>query len=151
MYHQEGIIQKIYVISAKTSFSKFLRYYRSGVEMVRMANVYLEEGSLEDAYVLYLKFMTLFIEKIRKHPDFASVPENVRAMNSEKLREVLPKCEKLKAKLVDTYTKDYNQFLTQQVCFYSNFIFYFNDLFLFLSYYGYILENKSRTRKTTTN
>lgn len=83
--------------------------------MVRMANVYLEEGSLENAYVLYLKFMTLFIEKIRKHPDFATVPENVRVTNSEKLREVLPRAEKLKAKLLELYTKEYNHYLEEQV------------------------------------
>jgi STAM-binding protein len=33
-------------------------YYRSGLEMVWMANVYLKEGSLENAYILYMKFMT---------------------------------------------------------------------------------------------
>ena len=35
------------------------RYFRSGVEMERMASVYLEEGNLENAYVLYNKFITL--------------------------------------------------------------------------------------------
>ena len=34
------------------------RYLRSGVEMERMAAVYLEEGSLENAYVLYTKLIT---------------------------------------------------------------------------------------------
>ncbi|CAH1405822.1 unnamed protein product [Nezara viridula] len=34
------------------------RYYKSGLEMVRMANVYLDEGSLENAFILYMKFMT---------------------------------------------------------------------------------------------
>lgn len=86
------------------------------MEMVRMANVYLDEGSLENAYVLYLKFITLFIEKIRKHPEFASVPENVRATNSEKLREVFPKAEKLKAKLVEVYTREHNNYIEQLVC-----------------------------------
>lgn len=98
--------------------------------MVRMANVYLEEGSLENAYVLYLKFMTLFLEKIRKHPDFASVPENLRAVNSEKLREVLPKAEKLKAKLVDIYTKEYNHYLEEQVCLIPLFKIYFLSIIL---------------------
>lgn len=34
------------------------RYLRSGVEMERMAEMYLAEGSLENAYVLYTKFIT---------------------------------------------------------------------------------------------
>lgn len=100
------------------------RYYRSGLEMVRMANVYLEEGSLENAYVLYLKFVTLFVEKIRKHPEYTSVPEGIRATNSEKLREVFPKAEKLKLKLVEIYSKEYNQYLEQQVKDFSSFYFY---------------------------
>uniref|UniRef100_W5KK33 STAM binding protein like 1 n=1 Tax=Astyanax mexicanus TaxID=7994 RepID=W5KK33_ASTMX len=53
------------------------RYFRSGVEMERMAAVYLEEGSLENAFVLYNKFITLFVEKLPSHRDYqqCSVPE----------------------------------------------------------------------------
>ncbi|KAJ9586655.1 hypothetical protein L9F63_019757, partial [Diploptera punctata] len=85
------------------------RYYRSGLEMVRMANVYLEEGSLENAYILYMKFMTLFIEKIRHHPDFKTVSVTDRATNAQKLREVLPKAEKLKSQLLEQYTREYER------------------------------------------
>lgn len=91
------------------------RYYRSGIEMVRMANVYYNEGSLENAYVLYLKFMTLFLEKIRKHPEFNSVPIDVKARNQSKLREILPKAEKLKQQLLDQYKDDYNIYLAEVV------------------------------------
>ncbi|MEQ2206639.1 AMSH-like protease, partial [Xenoophorus captivus] len=54
------------------------RYFRSGVEMERMAAVYLEEGSLENAYVLYTKFITLFVEKLPSHRDYqqcSAIPE----------------------------------------------------------------------------
>lgn len=34
-----------------------IRYYRSGNEMVRMANVYLSEGNFEQAYVLYQRYL----------------------------------------------------------------------------------------------
>lgn len=83
------------------------RYYRSGLEMVRMANVYLAEGSLENAYILYMKFMTLFLEKIRKHPEYGAVPAPVKAVNQAKLKEVMPKAEKLKQKLLDQYAKEH--------------------------------------------
>lgn len=89
------------------------RYYRSGLEMVRMANVYYSEGNLENAYCLYLKFMTLFLEKIRKHPDFNTVPAHMKAANQSKLREVLPKAEKLKEKLLEIYKQDYNNYCAQ--------------------------------------
>ncbi|KOB66053.1 Amsh [Operophtera brumata] len=74
------------------------RYYRSGLEMVRMANVYLAEGSLENAYILYMKFMTLFLEKIRKHPEYANVPAQVKAVNQSKLKEEVRRQEEERRK-----------------------------------------------------
>lgn len=85
--------------------------------MVRMANVYLEEGSLENAYILYLKFMTLFLDKIRKHPEFSTVTAQEKATNQIKLREVLPKAEKLKEQLLQRYTEEYNRYLQEEVSF----------------------------------
>lgn len=83
--------------------------------MVRMANVYLAEGSLENAYILYMKFMTLFLEKIRKHPEYAGVPAQVKAVNQAKLKEVMPKAEKLKQKLLDQYSKEHTAYLANTV------------------------------------
>ena len=34
------------------------RYFRSGLEMIRMANVYYDEKDFESAFVLYSKFIT---------------------------------------------------------------------------------------------
>ncbi len=34
------------------------RYFRSGMEMIRMAHVYGEEGNTEHAFVLYNKYIT---------------------------------------------------------------------------------------------
>lgn len=34
------------------------RYYRSGVEILRMATVYSEEGNIERAFILYNKYIT---------------------------------------------------------------------------------------------
>lgn len=34
------------------------RYFRSGVEMLRMATVYCDEGNLEHAFILYNKYIT---------------------------------------------------------------------------------------------
>lgn len=34
------------------------RYYRSGVELIRMANVYAGEGNTENAFILYNKYIT---------------------------------------------------------------------------------------------
>lgn len=34
------------------------RYYRSGVEIIRMATIYSEEGNIERAFILYNKYIT---------------------------------------------------------------------------------------------
>jgi len=90
------------------------RYYRSGLEMVRMANVYLDEGQLENAYILYMKFATLFLEKIRTHPAYSSVSAADKAQNQQKLREVLPRAEELKVQLLSKYSLEYERYLSDQ-------------------------------------
>lgn len=68
--------------------------------------------------------LRLFLEKIRQHPDFTSVSVSDRALNAQKLREVLPKAEKLKTRLLEQYTHEYKQYYEEQV-----------NLFLFSYFY----------------
>ncbi|NXL84199.1 STABP protein, partial [Alectura lathami] len=92
------------------------RYYRSGVEILRMAMVYLEEGNIEHAFILYNKYITLFIEKLPKHRDYktAIIPEKKETM--KKLKEVaFPRAEDLKKELLKRYTKDYAKYNEQKV------------------------------------
>ncbi|XP_034049887.1 AMSH-like protease isoform X2 [Thalassophryne amazonica] len=91
------------------------RYFRSGVEMERMAAVYLEEGSLENAYVLYNKFITLFVEKLPTHRDYhqCSIPEKQLIM--KKLQDVaFPRKDELKKRLEDKYSREHSQYLRTQ-------------------------------------
>uniref|UniRef100_A0A8C0SVQ2 STAM binding protein like 1 n=1 Tax=Canis lupus familiaris TaxID=9615 RepID=A0A8C0SVQ2_CANLF len=71
------------------------RYFRSGVEMERMASVYLEEGNLENAFVLYNKFITLFVEKLPSHRDYqqCAVPEKQDIMKNKYKAEILKQLE----------------------------------------------------------
>ncbi|CAK6983165.1 AMSH-like protease [Scomber scombrus] len=91
------------------------RYLRSGVEMERMANVYLEEGSLENAYVLYTKFITLFVEKLPAHRDYqqCSVPEKQLIM--KKLQDVaFPRRDELRKRLQEKYSREHSEYLRAQ-------------------------------------
>ncbi|XP_030631325.1 AMSH-like protease [Chanos chanos] len=91
------------------------RYFRSGVEMERMAAVYLEEGSLENAFVLYNKFITLFVEKLPTHRDYqqCNVPEKQVIM--KKLQEVaFPRKDQLKKLLHEKYSKEHSEYLKSQ-------------------------------------
>ncbi|XP_068585273.1 AMSH-like protease isoform X3 [Cebidichthys violaceus] len=91
------------------------RYFRSGVEMERMAEVYLQEGSLENAYVLYTKFITLFVEKLPAHRDYqnCSLPEKQLIM--KKLQEVaFPRKDELKKRLQEKYSREHTEYLRAQ-------------------------------------
>uniref|UniRef100_A0A2K5PUD3 AMSH-like protease n=1 Tax=Cebus imitator TaxID=2715852 RepID=A0A2K5PUD3_CEBIM len=88
------------------------RYFRSGVEMERMASVYLEEGNLENAFVLYNKFITLFVEKLPNHRDYqqCAVPEKQDIM--KKLKEIaFPRTDELKNDLLKKYDIEYQEYL----------------------------------------
>lgn len=82
--------------------------------MLRMANVYLNEGNHENAFILYMRYMTLFIEKIRQHPDFESVKPQVKAINKTIKDEIMPTTEKLRNKLLLQYKREYEQFLANK-------------------------------------
>ncbi|XP_016921698.1 STAM-binding protein isoform X2 [Apis cerana] len=87
------------------------RYYRSGVEMIRMADMCMKDNNLEYAYFLYVKFITIFVEKIRNHPQFDTVPLKDKEHNQQTLRKVLPKAEELKKQLLEQYQTELNKYM----------------------------------------
>lgn len=51
------------------------RYFRSGMEMIRMANIYTEEGNIEHAFVLYNKYITWVSFHISVRIDWSKLKE----------------------------------------------------------------------------
>ncbi|XP_040202001.1 STAM-binding protein isoform X1 [Rana temporaria] len=93
------------------------RYYRSGVELIRMANVYTGEGNTEHAFILYNKYITLFIERLPKHRDYKTVNAIEKKETLKKLKDVaFPKAEELKKELHKRYGKEYTEFLAKKKC-----------------------------------
>uniref|UniRef100_A0A672SIM9 STAM-binding protein-like A n=1 Tax=Sinocyclocheilus grahami TaxID=75366 RepID=A0A672SIM9_SINGR len=91
------------------------RYFRSGLEVIRMAHVYAEEGNTEHAFVLYNKYITLFIEKLPKHPEYklCGIPEKKETLR--KLKETaFPQAEQLKKHLLRRYEKEYAEFISKK-------------------------------------
>ncbi|XP_077699052.1 STAM-binding protein isoform X2 [Canis aureus] len=87
------------------------RYFRSGVEIIRMASIYSEEGNIEHAFILYNKYITLFIEKLPKHRDYKSAVIPEKKDTVKKLKEIaFPKAEELKEELLKRYTKEYIEY-----------------------------------------
>uniref|UniRef100_A0A3B3I9U6 STAM binding protein b n=1 Tax=Oryzias latipes TaxID=8090 RepID=A0A3B3I9U6_ORYLA len=91
------------------------RYFRSGMEMIRMALIYTEEGNVEHAFVLYNKYITLFIEKLPKHRDYktANIPEKKDTL--KKLKDVaFPQAEILKKALLRRFEEEHAQYLIKK-------------------------------------
>ncbi|KAF3695396.1 STAM-binding protein-like A [Channa argus] len=91
------------------------RYFRSGMEMIRMAIIYTEEGNAEHAFVLYNKYITLFIEKLPKHRDYktANIPEKKDTL--KKLKDVaFPQAEILKKALLKRFEQEHEQYLVKK-------------------------------------
>lgn len=82
------------------------RYFRSGKEMIRMAEVYHEENDLEKAFILYSKFVTLFVEKLPKHPGYKTASSVDRSNNKKLLALVFPIAETIKTKLKGKYAAE---------------------------------------------
>ncbi|XP_040270487.1 STAM-binding protein [Bufo bufo] len=93
------------------------RYYRSGVEIIRMANVYAGEGNTESAFILYNKYITLFVEKLPKHRDYKTANALEKRETLKKLKEVaFPKAEELKKELQKRYSKEFDEYLDKRRC-----------------------------------
>jgi len=83
------------------------RYFRSGQEMIKMAEVYLQEASLEAAYVLYMKYMTLFVEKLKHHKDYSQVLPAEKKKVMSVVKDAMNKTEELKLVLKLKYEDEY--------------------------------------------
>ncbi|KAL8593270.1 hypothetical protein ACOMHN_009924 [Nucella lapillus] len=81
-------------------------YFRSGREMLRMANMYCDEGNLESAFILYSKFITLFVERLPSHPDYKTSPPIDIQDFKRKVKKVFPLAEEIKSKLKKRYTDE---------------------------------------------
>ncbi|KAL5019088.1 hypothetical protein ScPMuIL_004810 [Solemya velum] len=90
------------------------RYLRSGQEVLRMATVYHEEGDLESAFILYSKFLSLFVEKLPRHPDYLSAPATEINKLKKKVKQVFPLAEDIKNKLKKRYTEEEKKYQEEQ-------------------------------------
>lgn len=76
-----------------------------------MAQIYQSEGNFENAFILYIKFSTLFLEKILSHPEYKSVDVATKRQNKEKLKEIFPIAERLKTKLLERFQHEHELYL----------------------------------------
>ena len=91
------------------------RYFRSGQEMLKMAIIYRNEGNEEASYVLYMKYMTLFVEKLKSHRDYNQIIPAEKKKVSKSVREAMSVTEELKKKLLVMFESDYNIWLEEEL------------------------------------
>lgn len=68
-------------------------------------------------YFHLILIFRLFLETINEHPDYKNVPIEERNLNYRALRDVLPKTENIKTKLLKQYSKEYELYQEQKVSF----------------------------------
>lgn len=81
--------------------------------MLKMGEIYYKEDSLESAYILFFKYVTLHIDKIRHHPDYKDVlPAEKKKVNNT-VKVILSESEKIKAELRKIYEAEYEEWLKE--------------------------------------
>lgn len=76
-----------------------------------MAQIYQVEDNFENAFILYIKFTTLFLEKIPSHPEYKTFDVAMKRQNKEKIKEIFPIAERLKEKLLERFQREYDAYL----------------------------------------
>jgi len=89
------------------------RYFRSGSEMLKMGEIYYKEDSLESAYILFFKYVTLHIEKIKQHPDYKDVLPTEKKSYFSTVKKILSQSEKVKAELRKIYEAEFEEWLKE--------------------------------------
>ncbi|KAJ8022936.1 STAM-binding protein [Holothuria leucospilota] len=85
------------------------RYLRSGKEMIKMANVYFDEKDWERSFLLYNKYITLFVEKLPKqHPDYSQIRHEDKKESRKMIKAAFPRAEETKIKVMEKYQVEYD-------------------------------------------
>ncbi|PIK41816.1 putative STAM-binding protein-like A [Apostichopus japonicus] len=91
------------------------RYFRSGKEMIKMANIYFEEEDWERSFVLYNKYITLFVEKLpQQHPEYNQSRTQDIKESKKTVKGAFPKAEETKLKVKEKYTAEYEKWLSEE-------------------------------------
>jgi len=78
------------------------KYFHSGLSMLQQARIYRLEGDLEQAYMLYMKFCTLMIERLPKHRGYKDATAE-RAKMKQHVEKILGEMEAVKKVLESLY------------------------------------------------
>ena len=92
-------------VDPKISITK---YFSSGRELVKSAASLESKGDIEKAFVLYLRYMTLFLEKLVHHPEYKSADPAEKTQVRSECNRVFDLAENLKNRIKEKYAKEYD-------------------------------------------
>ncbi|RDD36823.1 STAM-binding protein-like A, partial [Trichoplax sp. H2] len=110
-------LQSLSAVGASVQIKKDIspiKYFRSGIQMEKVARAYAKEGDLERAYKILHRFITLFIEKLPKHPLYKKAEASRMKEYSKKIHGALDLASDIKQRLSDQYATEYQSFLERQ-------------------------------------
>lgn len=85
------------------------KYFNSGRELIKSAAAFEQKGDIEKAFVLYLRYMTLFIEKIKHHPEYNQADKAEKALVKTECNNVFDRAEDLKKRIMENYASEFEQ------------------------------------------
>lgn len=107
------LVQMSHNISVDSNIS-ISKYFISGRELIKSATTFEQKGDLERAFVLYLRYMTLFLEKIIHHPEYSKVDRKEKTLVKVECENLFEAAEVLKKKILVKYNEEYE--LYQRDC-----------------------------------
>lgn len=85
------------------------RYFKSGKELLKTASNCKESGDIEKAFILYLRYTSLFIEKLVRHPEWNKADKEEKELVKKECNNILDLAENLKTQIKQKYEKEYEQ------------------------------------------
>jgi len=100
-----------------------LMYFNSGTIMFKTSLNHIEKREYANALYMLLRYISLFVEKVPKHPKYKSVPLSEKKKVRENLNIALQEAERLKKLVLEIFEKQHQEWLTRpvssrQLCFY---------------------------------
>lgn len=84
------------------------RYIRSAKELIRMANIYFSEHNYLYAFALYSRYVVLYCETIKLHPQYSVADKDELALISKQVNSIaFPRAEKLKIYIKEIFINEY--------------------------------------------
>lgn len=86
------------------------KYFNSGRELIKSAAAFEVKGEIEKAFVLYLRYMTLFLEKLIHHPEYSKADKDEKRLVKDECNHVFDLAERLKKTILAKYEAEYQQY-----------------------------------------